>query len=215
MHSELKAKQTITRVLSTAERSRKAYSQKAHSNPYYFGKVVKYKKLLPFSDNRDTTGFEPDEKTFALIRSNNTKPMSISGLSMSQIALNLYRIKTRLIGQICVIEKDGLIIRYLNPKEAILEEACLDLLVARRKIYLTDLGFTKVMDRSLIEQTPPSPHHIRELTLKYKGLGLEEKNYLFGFLKENLGKYEKPAFFQPQELRNYLEENYGRQFQNP
>ena len=117
-------------------------------------------------DRRAHRRFRVNKKAFALIRPDSVSQIRVADRSMGEIACAVYRSKPAKFGRINNISMDGLSFDYIPGREQSSPPLVLDILLANRGFYLTNLRFKSISDDIVAADFSMDPikmrrHHVR------------------------------------------------------
>ena len=124
------------------------------------------KNTVKGGDRRAHKRFQVKKEAVALIRPVSVTQLRVADRSMGEIACAVYRSKPAKFGRINNISMDGLSFDYIPGREHSSQPLVLDILLANRGFYLTDLTFKTISDVKVAADFPIDPikmrrHHVR------------------------------------------------------
>jgi len=124
------------------------------------------KNTVKRRDRRAHKRFQVKKDTFVLIRPVSVKQIQVVDRSMGQIACAIYRSKPTWFGRVNNISMDGLSFDYIAGEEGSSQSLVLDILLADRGFYLTNLTFKTICDVKVATDFSMEPikmrrHHVR------------------------------------------------------
>ena len=127
-----------------------------------------YKNTARKGDRRAHRRFQVKKDAFALIRPVSVKQIHVSDRSMAEIACAVYRAKPTQFGRINNISMDGLSFNYIAGAEGSSQSLLLDILLADRGFYLTNLRFKTISDVKVTADFSMEPIKMRRHHLQFK-----------------------------------------------
>ena len=119
-------------------------------------------------DRRARKRFQVKKDAFALIRPVSVTQIHVTGRSMGEIACAVYRSKPAKFGRINNISMDGLSFDYIAGRERSSQSLVLDILLADRGFYLTNLLFKTICDVKVDADFSMDPIKMRRHHVQFK-----------------------------------------------
>ena len=124
------------------------------------------KNTVKDKDRRAHKRLRVKKDAFALIKPFSVKQIRVVDRSMGQIACAIYRSKPTRFGRVNNISMDGLSFDYIVGEEESSQSLVLDILLADRGFYLTNLTFKTICDVKVAADFSMDPikvrrHHVR------------------------------------------------------
>lgn len=129
--------------------------------------------------------FASKRGAFALIGSNQRRPIRIKTMSLGEIALAVFKSKYSHMGKIIDISMEGIALYYIDSHCQPEETAELDIMFAEGRFYLDNIGFKIISDFEIAGELPDSSIKMRQLSLQFKDLAHHRKTHLDFFIKNH------------------------------
>ena len=127
----------------------------------------------------------------ALIGPTSAKLGDVSGMSMGQIGLAVFKCNPLEIGEITDISRGGIAFQYIQKERELEDVETLDILVAEDDFYLQDLRIKVVSDVPVAGDLGLGPFTTRRMGAQFQDLTPEQETALARFISHSTstGKY--------------------------
>jgi hypothetical protein len=125
-------------------------------------------------DRRARQRFQVKKDAFALIRPVSVNQIPVADRSMAEIACAVYRSKPVKFGRMNNIGMDGLSFDYIAGREQSNLSLVLDILLADRGFYLTNLMFKTICDVKVAAEFPMDPIKMRRHHVQFERLAPDQ-----------------------------------------
>ena len=132
------------------------------------------KNTVKRGDRRARQRFQVKKDAFALIRPVSVTQLRVADKSMGEIACAVYRSKPAKFGRVNNIGMDGLSFDYIAGEEGSSQSLVLDILLADRGFYLTNLTFKNVTDVKVAADFPMDPIKMRRHHVQFERLAPDQ-----------------------------------------
>jgi hypothetical protein len=135
--------------------------------------------------------FSVNAYAFALIRSATTRPITVFGRGMGEIACAVFRSKPAKLGQIKNISMGGLMFRYVDSEVPAKESPVLDILLADCRFYLENMRFRSISELLLPNDLPSGCVQMKQLHVEFERLASYQIAKLEYFIRENISRSKR------------------------
>jgi hypothetical protein len=125
-------------------------------------------------DRRARQRFQVKKDAVVLIRPVSVKQIRVADRSMAEIACAIYRSKLTQFGRMNNISMDGLSFDYIAGEKGSSQSLVLDVLLADRGFYLTNLTFKTICDVKVAGDFPMDPIKMRRHHVQFERLSPDQ-----------------------------------------
>ena len=129
--------------------------------------------------------FSAKDKTFAMLRTEQSSLDRIKRMSMGEIACAVYNSKPAIMGQIVEMSQGGLSFDYIDQATPCEKRLKLDILSAGEKFYMGRIKFKPVHEFRAADKPSISPIRMKKQGIQFVGLTFKQLSRLERFLRNH------------------------------